>query len=231
VEPLQGEGGVFPATPSFLHTIRDRCHQVGALMVVDEVQCGLGRTGQLWAHTVYDVQPDIMTLAKPLAGGLPIGAVLMKQHVANSIAAGDHGTTFGGGPLVSAVANAVFDIVSNPSFLLDVKEKGEYLRSELEKLKNNLKQSAHKVQITGIRSAYTEDGRGSGLLIGVDLNIPVKEIVNEAAQQGLLLITGGDNTLRLCPPLVIKIDDIPIAINIIRQCIDKRTEHCSENPS
>ncbi|HVO43091.1 MAG TPA: acetylornithine transaminase, partial [Aggregatilineales bacterium] len=131
IEPIQGEGGIHEAPVSFLRAIRARCDEVGALLVFDEVQCGLGRTGDLWAHTASGVEPDIMTLAKPLAGGLPIGAILMTERVASALQAGEHGTTFAGGPLVTAVAGYLFDRINQPEFLAHVAETGTYLRERL----------------------------------------------------------------------------------------------------
>jgi hypothetical protein len=126
--PLAGEGGCTPSQQAFLSGLRQLCDEAGALLVFDEVQCGLGRTGKLWGYQNYGVEPDIMTLAKPLAGGLPIGAVLMKQHVADVMAPGDHGSTFAGNPLVCHTACTVFDIVASPDFLAGVDAKGERLR-------------------------------------------------------------------------------------------------------
>ncbi len=123
-----GEGGCTPSQQAFLSGLRKLCDEAGALLVFDEVQCGLGRTGKLWGYQNYGVEPDIMTLAKPLAGGLPIGAVLMKQHVADVMAPGDHGSTFAGNPLVCHTACTVFDIVASPEFLAGVEAKGERLR-------------------------------------------------------------------------------------------------------
>jgi hypothetical protein len=128
LRPCAGEGGCTPSQQAFLSGLRELCDEAGALLVFDEVQCGLGRTGKLWGYENYGVEPDIMTLAKPLAGGLPIGAVLMKQHVADVMAPGDHGSTFAGNPLVCHAACTVFDIVSSPDFLRGVESKGERLR-------------------------------------------------------------------------------------------------------
>src|SRR5258708_10458954 len=134
LEPVQGEGGIHSATPEFLNELRKRCDEVGALLVFDEVQCGLGRTGDLWAHTATGITPDIMTLAKPLAGGLPIGAILMTDRVAQTMELGLHGTTFAGGPLVCAVANHVFDRISEGGFLQHVTEVGGYLQARLQEV-------------------------------------------------------------------------------------------------
>ncbi|MFN8421695.1 MAG: aspartate aminotransferase family protein [Anaerolineae bacterium] len=188
IEPVQGEGGIHPASPEFLAALRKRCDQVGALLVFDEVQCGLGRTGALWAHTIGGVEPDIMTLAKPLAGGLPIGAILMTDKVAAVMSYGDHGTTFAGGPLVCAVANHVFDRINDPKFLSNVTEVGGYLTEQLEEL----------------NSPHIKEVRGRGLMIGVELDTEVETIVKQGADKGLLLVGAGVNVLRLVPPLILE---------------------------
>ncbi len=186
IEPIQGEGGIHPATPEFLKALRTRCNEVGALLVFDEVQCGMGRTGDLWAHTASGVTPDIMTLAKPLAGGLPIGAILMTERVAATMEVGGHGTTFGGGPLVCAVASHVFDRISQPTFLQHVQETGTYLKERLEE----------------VNSPHIRDVRGRGLMVGVELDLEVGEVIKRGVERGLLLVGSGQNILRLIPPLI-----------------------------
>ncbi len=203
VEPVQGEGGVNPATPEFLQGLRDLCDQHGALLIFDEVQCGLGRTGWLWAHEAYGVKPDIMTLAKPLAGGLPIGATLVTDAVAAVIKPGDHGSTFAAGPLVTAAANVVFDRVSQPTFLEQVQKNGAYLKHRLETLESE--------EITAVR--------GSGLLIGVEMKGSVKPLIAAAREKGLMVINAGENVLRLAPPLIISREEIDTAVKIIEECL------------
>ncbi len=188
VEPVQGEGGLYPATPEFLKAIREHCDRVGALMVCDEVQCGLGRTGDLWAHTASGVTPDIMTLAKPLAGGLPIGAILLTDRVASILGPGEHGTTFGGGPLITAVANYVFDRISDPQFLAHVTEVGDYLRERLEE----------------INSPHIKDVRGRGLMVGVEMDLESSKVIEKGYAHGLLMVGAGPNVLRLLPPLIVE---------------------------
>jgi len=188
VEPMQGEGGVVPGTTEFLAALRQRCDEVGAVLVFDEVQCGLGRTGHLFANEISGVVPDITTLAKPLAGGLPIGAVLMKDRVAKAIAPGDHGSTFAGAPLVCAAANHTLDRVSQQPFLQNVQEMGERLRAGLRLL----------AEPRGLAV------RGEGLLNGVVFpDAVVCGAVQRAAQdQGLLVLTAGaGNVLRIAPAL------------------------------
>uniref|UniRef100_A0A2P2MTH3 alanine--glyoxylate transaminase n=1 Tax=Rhizophora mucronata TaxID=61149 RepID=A0A2P2MTH3_RHIMU len=138
VEPIQGEGGIYSATKEFLQSLRVACDETGTLLVFDEIQCGLGRTGHLWAHEAYGVYPDIMTLAKPLAGGLPIGAVLVSERVAAAVKHGDHGSTFAGGPLVCNAAIAVLEKILRPGFLASVSKKGQYFKELLiQKLRGN----------------------------------------------------------------------------------------------
>jgi acetylornithine/N-succinyldiaminopimelate aminotransferase len=196
VEPIQGEGGVNPATPEFLRGLRELCDAHDALLIFDEVQCGLGRTGHLWAHEATGVTPDIMTLAKPLGGGLPIGATLMTQKVADAIQAGDHGSTFAAGPLVCAAANVVFDRIQQPGFLQHVQEMGAYLRHRLETLEME--------EIVAVR--------GAGLLVGVELKTAVLPLITRARQNGLILINAGDTVLRLAPPLIAERQHIDEAI-------------------
>ncbi len=187
VEPVQGEGGVYPATPEFLTGLRELCDRHHALLIFDEVQCGLGRTGTLWAHQGYGVTPDLLTAAKPLAGGLPMGAVLMTEAVAEVMHPGDHGSTFAASPLVAAVAEAVLNRINQPEFLADVVAKGAELKERLEELNSPL--------ITAVR--------GRGLMLGADLAVPASDVVNAGYRHGLLLVNAGPNTLRLVPPLVI----------------------------
>jgi predicted acetylornithine/succinylornithine family transaminase len=204
VEPVQGEGGVNPATPDFLKGLRQLCNQVGALLIFDEVQCGLGRTGKLWAYQNYSVTPDIMTLAKPLAGGLPMGATLMTQKVADVLKPGDHGSTFAAGPLVCTAANVVFDRINQPEFLEKVRFHGSYLQHKLQTLESD--------KITAVR--------GFGLLVGVELNVPAAPIIAAARERGLILINAGENVLRFAPALVVNKSEIDTAVAILAQCLE-----------
>jgi predicted acetylornithine/succinylornithine family transaminase len=204
VEPVQGEGGVQPATFEFLSALRALCNQHQALLIFDEVQVGLGRTGTLWAHEALGIKPDIMTLAKPLAGGLPIGATLVTQAVAGVMKPGDHASTFAAGPLVCAAALVVFDRLSAPDFLADVRTKAGYLRQRLEML----------------QSDFIVDMRSAGLLVGVELNVPVAPLMTAARQNGLLVINAGENVLRLAPPLIISREEIDQAMTILQSALD-----------
>lgn len=206
VEPVQGEGGCTPASKEFLQGLRQLCDEAGCLLVFDEVQCGLGRTGKLWGYQNYGVEPDMMSLAKPLAGGLPIGAVLLKQHVADVMAPGDHGSTFAGNPLVCHAACAVFDIISQPTFLQAVAAKGERLRAGLRQaLEGN---------------SHVQDVRGSGLLTGVELDVMAGPVVEWARGKGLLVVTAGKgNVLRMLPPLTVTDSEIDTCVSVLAEGI------------
>ncbi|KAE9617945.1 hypothetical protein Lal_00037988 [Lupinus albus] len=206
VEPIQGEGGIYSATKEFLQSLRSACDDAGALLVFDEVQCGLGRTGFLWAHEAYGIFPDIMTLAKPLAGGLPIGAVLVTERVASAINYGDHGSTFAGSPLVCSAALAVLEKISKPAFLSAVAEKGLYFK---ELLKRKLGGNHHVKEI-----------RGYGLIIGVDLDVPASPLVDACRNSGVLVLTAGKgNVVRIVPPLIITEQEIEQAVDILSQTL------------
>jgi len=205
VEPVQGEGGIFPADPAFMRALKDKCEATGALLIVDEVQCGLGRTGRLWAHEAYDVAPDMMTLAKPLAGGLPIGALLMTDAVAACISPGDHGTTYGGNPLVTAVGEHVFARIAHPDFLAGVRARGGELMQGCKALA-----AAYPHAVADVRG--TQDG---GLFVGIELKLPFKHLQEAALERGLLIISCGENTVRLCPPLVITKEEVAKGVRIL----------------
>ena len=203
VEPVQGEGGIHAATPAFLRGLRALCNQHGALLIFDEIQCGLGRTGRLWAHEAAGVTPDIMTLAKPLANGLPIGAILLTEDVAAAVGPGEHGSTFAGGPVVCRAGEVVFDRVSDPAFLAAVAANGQYLRE----------------QLRALASPLVVEVRGAGLLVGVELKTAVAPILAAARQRGLLIINAGDTTLRIAPPLIVTRDHIDAAVAILGACL------------
>ncbi len=201
VEPLQGEGGVIPADRDFLQGLRQLCDSNGSLLIFDEVQCGLGRTGTLWAHEAYDVTPDLMTLAKPLAGGLPVGATLMTQAVADTIEAGDHASTFGANPVVCAAAQVVFTKVSAPEFLEHVREAGSYLGECLAELADK-----HDCIV---------QARGRGLIWALETNIDVAPLIEAGYDAGLLTCSAGPKVLRLLPPLVVQEAELDEAVAIL----------------
>ncbi len=187
VEPIQGEGGINLASAEFLRALRQLCDEHDAALIFDEIQCGLGRTGDLWAHSFSGVTPDIMALAKPLAGGLPVGAILATEKVAGAMQPGDHGSTFSGGAVVMRAAGVVVNRVLSPGFLEHVAEVGEYL---LERLSE-------------INSPHIKDVRGRGLMSGIALNISPAKIVEQGYQHGLLLVNAGADVVRFVPPLII----------------------------
>jgi len=203
VEPIQGEGGIPPAEKEFLRGLRELCDQHQALLIFDEVQCGLGRTGTLWAHEFYGVTPDIMTLAKPLGGGLPIGAVLVTEEVGSVMQPGDHGSTFGANPVACAAAQVVVRRISEPLFLADVRTKGEYLMEQLQE----------------INSPHIKEIRGRGLMVGIEMDIPVTPIIQAGYERGLIMVNAGENVLRLVPPLVIKRVDLERAVTEISEIL------------
>lgn len=204
VEPIQGEGGVNPAQSDFLKGLRQLCNQHHALLIFDEVQCGLGRTGKLWAYQHTSIKPDIMTLAKPLAGGLPIGATLVTQTVADVIKPGDHGSTFAAGPLVCAAANIIFDRVNQSEFLEQVKFHGSYLQHRLKTLESE--------QLLAVR--------GSGLLVAAELRSEAAPVINNAREKGLLIISAGENVLRFAPALTVNKSEIDTAVDILAECLE-----------
>ncbi len=203
VEPVQGEGGIYPATKEFLQGLRELADQYDAILIFDEVQCGLGRTGALWAYQNYGVEPDILTAAKPLANGLPIGAILMKQKVADAMHPGDHASTFAGNPFTTHVAHYVVSRIADEEFLADVRKKGELLVELLEEL----------------NSPHIQEIRGEGLLIGVQLDIEAAQIMTKAYDKGLLVLIAGPNVLRFVPPLVISEDEIKQAVATVGEIL------------
>jgi predicted acetylornithine/succinylornithine family transaminase len=205
VEPVQGESGVHAASKEFLTFLRKYADDNSILLVFDEIQCGMGRTGTLWAYEKSKIIPDIMTLAKPLGGGLPLGAVICKETVANIMAPGDHGTTFGGNPLACALGLDVLNIVSDKAFLKKVKSHSAYLSAKLQAL-----QTSYPI-IKEIRS--------EGLLIGVELHNDPLPVIAKCRQEGLLLVKAGHHTIRFLPPLNVKCKEIEKAVDIFENVI------------
>jgi predicted acetylornithine/succinylornithine family transaminase len=205
VEPVQGEGGVRVLDDTFLEKLRTLTAKREIALIFDEIQCGLGRTGHLFAYERSGVVPDMLTLAKPLAGGLPMGAVLVSEDIASAIQPGDHGTTFGGGPLVSAVAAHVLDRLSDPALLESVRENGAWLGEQLEAI-------AH-------RSGKVRAIRGTGFIWGLDVLEPAGDIVKRGWDEGILTLTAGEHTLRILPPLIMDRDDLVRGLSIIEKII------------
>lgn len=207
IEPIQGEGGVFPAELEFLQTARELCDKYGALLIFDEVQCGIGRTGKLFAYEWSGVIPDIMTLAKALGGGVPIGAMLAKDSVASTFKPGDHASTFGGNPLATAAGCAALNVILEEGFLLRAQECATYFRDELQKL-------ADKYQ-TG------ESVRGLGFILGLPIERLGPEIVATCREKGLLINFVGGKALRFLPPLNVTVDEIKEAIRLLDQVFEE----------
>ena len=187
IEPIQGESGIHPSTKEFLSDTRALCSERDILLIYDEVQCGVGRTGNFFAYEHYGVAPDALTLAKGMAGGVPIGVLLATEAAADGFSPGDHAATFGGNPLATAAANAVFDELFQYGLLDNVKKQGAYLRETLLKLKDD--------------NDCITDVRGVGLMQAIELTLPAHDVIDKCIELGLLLASAGDNTIRFVPPL------------------------------
>jgi len=203
IEPVQGEGGVRRVTDDFLVYLRKRCSETGTALIFDEVQCGLGRTGTLFASEPSGVVPDMYTLAKPLGGGLPMGAILVNDAIAASLAPGDHATTFGGGPFVATVALDVLRTIADPDFLAAVRAKGEWFGTRLNRL------------VAG--SSRVREARGRGLMWGLELNEVAAPVVAAARERHLLVLTAGPTVIRLVPPLTITRDELDRGVTILEE--------------
>lgn len=203
VEPVQGEGGIRAADPAFLHALRKLCDASGALLIVDEIQCGMGRTGTLWAYEQAGITPDILTSAKALGGGLPIGATLVSERVASVIEAGDHGSTFGGGPVIAAAALAVLKEVASEEMLAHIRKMSAYLGKKL----------------AAIDSSGIGEIRRIGLMVGIEIDGEANEIMRAAAERGLLLLSAGPHVVRLLPPYILTGNDIDEAVEILEELL------------
>ena len=199
IEPIQGEGGIRVVPPEFLRALRSLCDKHGLLLLLDEIQCGMGRTGKLFAHEWAGIEPDIMSVAKGLGGGFPVGAVLASEAAAAGMTAGTHGSTFAGNPLAMAVGNAVLDVVLEPGFLDEVARKGLLLKQRLAELKDRY-------------PSVIEDVRGEGLMMGLKLKPPVGDMISAAQEQHLLVVPAGDNVMRLLPALIVSDAEIGEAV-------------------
>ncbi|KAL8772444.1 MAG: hypothetical protein Q9209_002395 [Squamulea sp. 1 TL-2023] len=209
VEPIQGEGGVNVATPSFLQALRTRCNDVGAVLIYDEIQCGLGRTGQLWAHQILpkSAHPDILTTAKALGNGFPIGATIVNENVAKCVVTGDHGTTFGGNPLACRLAHYIFSRLSDPELQSAIRDKEKIFRRHFTHLQQKYPEHVKEI-------------RGRGLILGLQLASDPTPIVTAARERGLLIITCGTNTMRFVPPLIISEAEIEEGLGILENAMD-----------
>ncbi len=204
VEPVQGEGGIRPASLDFLRGLRAAADEFGILLGFDEIQCGMGRTGKLFAHEWAGIEPDVMSIAKGIAGGFPMGAVLAKEHAAKHLVPGTHGTTFGGNPLACAAGNAVLDVVLAPGFLDEVDRKARRLWFALE-------------AVVAEYPAVLKEVRGAGLILGLQGVVPNTDLQNAFTAEGLLSVAAGDNVVRLVPPLVLTDADCDAAVEMIRR--------------
>lgn len=207
LEPVQGEGGIYPAEKEFMEGIRKICDEKDILMICDEIQCGMGRTGKMFAFEHYDVVPDIVTCAKALGCGIPVGAFVAGEKCCNSLVPGDHGTTYGGNPLATAAVSKVFDLFEENNILAHVNQISGYFEEQLEKLVADFDNVLER--------------RGKGLMQGLVLSTPVADTVNRAIKSGLLIISAGNNVLRMVPPLIITREHIDKMIEILRAVLSK----------
>ena len=206
METVQGEGGIFPATEDFLRKIRALCDEKDILLILDEVQCGMGRTGYMFAWQKYGVQPDIMACAKGLGCGVPVGAFLLNEKAgANSLVAGDHGTTYGGNPLAAAAVNKVLDLFESDHIIENVNDVAPYLEKRLDELV--------------MRYDFIVTRRGAGLMQGLVFDRPVGEYIQKALERGLILINAGTDIIRFVPPLIISRQDVDAMIRILEDCL------------
>lgn len=206
METVQGEGGIHPADEAFLRELRKICDEKDILLILDEIQCGMGRTGYMFAWQKYGVKPDIMTTAKALGCGVPVGAFLLNEKVgAHSLAAGDHGTTYGGNPLVCAAVNKVLDLFETNHIIENVREVAPYLEKRLDELKE--------------KYDFIIDRRGAGLMQGLEFDRPVAPYINSALDKGLMLINAGQSIVRLVPPLIITKQNVDDMIAVLDTCL------------
>lgn len=208
LETVQGEGGIFECSADYLHTARQLCTQHHAALVLDEIQCGLGRTGEMFAFKHHDIVPDILTLAKPIAGGLPLGAILVNDEIAASIGSGKHGTTFGGGPLACRVALEYLAIVEETNLIEHVRKVGSYFHGELTNLLEKF--------------SIAKEVRGRGLMLALELNVPSRPYVDAALAEGVLMNSTHDTTIRFLPPFIVEEKHIDKALKVLKKVLKKK---------
>ncbi|MEC9367639.1 MAG: aminotransferase class III-fold pyridoxal phosphate-dependent enzyme, partial [Pseudomonadota bacterium] len=216
IEPIQGEGGVRLAEPAFLRALRDLCDQKGLLLIFDEVQTGMGRTGKLFAYEWSGVTPDIMAVAKGIAGGFPLGACLATDEAAKGMTAGTHGSTFGGNPLAMAVASATLDVISDPAFLDRVRKCALRLKQKLAAIRDG-------------NADIIEEVRGEGLLIGLKVRPLNADVVKALIAEHLLSVPAGDNVIRLLPPLIVTDEEVDLACDKLAAACAKLRKPASVN--
>jgi acetylornithine/N-succinyldiaminopimelate aminotransferase len=204
LEAIQGEGGIHPMEREFAEAVSKLCKEKDLLLIFDEIQCGIGRTGRFYAYEEFGIEPDMVTSAKGLGGGLPIGAVLVNSKLQNVLSKGDHGSTFGGNPLAAAAALEVVKTISEGTMLNNIEAKGTYIKEKLESLHNN--------KIVEIR--------GKGLMLGVELNCEVKGILSKCIQNGVLFLSAGKNVIRMLPPFIISYEEIDEALNKLSEALN-----------
>ena len=202
VEPIQGEGGIKIATQEFIKGLRELCDKEGILLIFDEIQCGLGRTGKMFAYQYYNVEPDILTLAKSLGGGIPIGVFITKDKIASSFKPGDHGTTFGGNPVACAAAIANIKVLQEEDLIEKCQKKGEYFKAKLEGLKEKYPEKIEEVRVLG-------------LMAGIELKEEGQEIVKKCLEKGVLINCTAGNVLRFLPPLIVEEKEIDYLIEVL----------------
>ncbi len=207
-EPIQGEGGIKIATKEFIKGLRELCDKEGILLIFDEIQCGLGRTGKIFAYQHYGVEPDILTIAKSLGGGIPIGAFIAKDKIASSFKPGDHGTTFGGNPVASAAAIAYMKVLQEENLVGKCQKKGEYFKDKLKGLKEKYPEKIEEV-------------RGLGLMVGMELKEEGQEIVKKCLKEGVLINCAAKKVLRFLPPLIVKKEEIDYLIEVLDKIFSK----------
>jgi len=207
MEPVQGEGGIYPATKEFIQGIRKLCTEKDIVLIFDEIQCGMGRTGSMFAYEQYGVKPDIMTSAKALGCGVPVGAFAAVERVANAFEPGDHGTTYGGNPFAAAAVSKVFDLFESEKLLDNVNEVAPYLIAKLDELVKKYDCICER--------------RGMGLLQGLEFKMPVKDLLTKVHSKGLILIPAGERIIRFVPPLIVRKEHVDEMCTILDQCLSE----------
>ncbi|NLC18307.1 MAG: aspartate aminotransferase family protein [Clostridiales bacterium] len=207
MEPVQGEGGIYPATKEFIQGIRKLCTEKDIVLIFDEIQCGMGRTGSMFAYEQYGVKPDIMTSAKALGCGIPVGAFAAVERIANAFEPGDHGTTYGGNPFAAAAVSKVFDLYESEKLLDNVNEVAPYLISKLDGLVK--------------KYDFISERRGMGLLQGLEFRMPVKDLLPKVHSKGLILISAGERIIRFVPPLIVRKEHVDEMYSILDQCLSE----------
>jgi len=208
VEPIQGEGGINIASKEFIEGLRELCNKKDILLIFDEIQCGLGRTGKIFAYQHYNVEPDILTLAKSLGGGIPIGAFITKDKIASAFKPGDHGTTFGGNPVACAAAIAFLKVLQEEDLIGKCQKKGEYFKAKLESLKEKYPEKIEEVRVLG-------------LMVGLEIEKGGPEVVKKCLEKGILINCTAGNVLRFLPSLIVKEEEIDYLIEVLDKIFKK----------